>query len=488
MSINSVHSRAVAYAIAILIPVLVSLALVLTWPLFEGNPVNIFLVAVIVSAWFGGFWPGFVAAGTSFVLIDFFFIRPFYSFALPDNDTAIRMMTVAGIGLFISFVCERLGRESRLAEKHLKSVRQSEERFRTTLETLLEGCVIVNHEGRYVYLNEAAARHRGTTVVNLIGRSVREAFPQLQGSDLLEVFEKCMRERVARELESEFTGPDGVPKWLHLLIQPVPEGLFILSLDITERRRVIESIRAREARFRAVAECASDAIVIIDDESTIIYANDSMEKLFGYAPDEVIGRSLTMLMPESFRGKHSAGIERYLQTGKKNTNWERLELTGRHKNGTEIPIEVSFGKFLSDGRKNFAGIIRDISQRKMSEKAIEESEAKLRGIIDSAMDAIITVDKDQRVVLFNKSASEVFRVSADRAIGEKLDRFLPQRFREIHVQHTADFGASDVKSRATASSRKISGLRSDGEEFPLEASISQVQLDGEKLYTVISAT
>src|SRR5262245_10860110 len=113
------------------------------------------------------------------------------------------------------------------------------------------------------------------------------------------------------------------------------------------------------------------------------------------------------------------------------------------------------------------------------------SEAKLAGILASAMDAIITMDENQRIVLFNAAAEKMFRCPAEEVLGHSLDRFIPARVREAHRQHVRNFGETHVTQRTMGKLRPLSGLRSDGEEFPIEASISQVNSEGHKLYTVI---
>lgn len=107
------------------------------------------------------------------------------------------------------------------------------------------------------------------------------------------------------------------------------------------------------------------------------------------------------------------------------------------------------------------------------------------GVIQSAMDAIITVDEAQRIVLFNAAAEGIFRCSAREAMGAPLERFIPERFRARHREHIERFGETGVTMRRMGRQTVISGLRGDGEEFPIEASISQATVDGRKLYTVI---
>ncbi len=124
-------------------------------------------------------------------------------------------------------------------------------------------------------------------------------------------------------------------------------------------------------------------------------------------------------------------------------------------------------------------------QRQRAQEIQATSENRLEGIVQSAMDAIISVDADQRIVLFNPAAERMFQYRAEDALGEKLDRFIPERFRTAHREHIRHFGQTNVTTRRMGQLGKISGLRADGEEFPLEASISQVEIGGKKLFSVI---
>jgi PAS domain S-box-containing protein len=113
------------------------------------------------------------------------------------------------------------------------------------------------------------------------------------------------------------------------------------------------------------------------------------------------------------------------------------------------------------------------------------SEAKLAGILASAMDAIVTVDENQRIVLFNAAAEKMFRCPAEDALGQSLDRFIPERFRAPHREHVRVFGETNITQRTMGKARPLYGLRYDGEEFPIEASISQIDADGHNLFTAI---
>ena len=145
-----------------------------------------------------------------------------------------------------------------------------------------------------------------------------------------------------------------------------------------ERKRIERALLESEERYRTVAETASDVIVTIDEDSTIIFVNPAVEKLFGYTPQEMLDQKLTLLMPERLIPSHLAALKRYIATGQRRIGWERIELFGRHKSGDEVPIEVSFGEFIKDGRRFFTGIMRDISERKLAQEVQANLEEQLR--------------------------------------------------------------------------------------------------------------
>jgi len=127
----------------------------------------------------------------------------------------------------------------------------------------------------------------------------------------------------------------------------------------------------------------------------------------------------------------------------------------------------------------------EVEKQRSANRALESAEARVRGILDSAMDAIITIDENQRIVLFNAAAETVFQCPREQAIGAPLARLLPERFRAEHERHVGLFGETGTSSRRMAGARVVTGLRCSGEEFPVDASISQILQDGKKLYTVI---
>jgi PAS domain S-box-containing protein len=136
-------------------------------------------------------------------------------------------------------------------------------------------------------------------------------------------------------------------------------------VSLTEKE--LEGLRESEARSRIVVETLAEAVIAIDEASVIRFVNPAAERIFGYAPGELVGMQMTELMPDYLRRLHEEGIGRYVETGVKHISWDGVELPGLHKTGREIPLEISFGEFALGGRRYFTGVARDITERKRTE-------------------------------------------------------------------------------------------------------------------------
>jgi PAS domain S-box-containing protein len=143
------------------------------------------------------------------------------------------------------------------------------------------------------------------------------------------------------------------------------------------------------------------------------------------------------------------------------------------------------GVILSDMLVIAAGILVAAREVLTADQASQTSQAQLASIIDSAMDAIITVDESQNIVLFNRAAEQVFRCRRQEVLGRPLERLLPERYRVEHRRHVERFGRTGITPRRMGDATLLWGLRADGAEFPLEAAISQVVEGGRRYYTVI---
>jgi PAS domain S-box-containing protein len=149
------------------------------------------------------------------------------------------------------------------------------------------------------------------------------------------------------------------------------------ALD-ARRQSVEEALRDSEMRFRSLAQSAVDAIISINSEDKIIFWNKGAERMFGYSEEEVMGRSVTMLIPESLREDHHAGVRRYLATGERRLIGKTAELRGLTEGGIEFPLELSLSTWRTREGTFFTGMIRDISRRKEAEQALEQRTIEAR--------------------------------------------------------------------------------------------------------------
>ena len=157
-----------------------------------------------------------------------------------------------------------------------------------------------------------------------------------------------------------------------------------LLKEIAERKHAEKDLRSSDERHRLVIETAHDAVISMDDNGIVRFANPATARIFGYDPADLMGRPLTILMPELMRELHDRGFRRYLTTGHRHINWQGTELTALRKSGQEFPVEISFGELTRDGHKAFIGFVRDISERKQAEEQnLRASERNLSLMIEA---------------------------------------------------------------------------------------------------------
>ena len=166
---------------------------------------------------------------------------------------------------------------------------------------------------------------------------------------------------------------------------------------------------AAEMRFRAVAQSSNDAIIIGDRAGNVLFWNSGAETIFGYQNEEIVGKSLSILMPERYRTSHQQGMTRLSDTGENHIVGKTVELHGLKKTGEEFPLELTLSAWKEKNQQFFSGIIRDISQRKIIEAELRESEEKYRSIFNEAVEGI-----------YQTTPAGIF-LSANPALSQLLD-------------------------------------------------------------------
>ena len=216
-----------------------------------------------------------------------------------------------------------------------------------------------------------------------------------------------------------------------------------------EKRETSYAVLAEHrSQLAGILDSAMDAIITVDNDQKIIMFNSAAEQMFDYRAKDLIEKNIDVLLPERYRLIHREHIVHF---GNKDVMTRAMgaarPISGVRANGEEFPIEASISQINFRGRKLFTVILRDISERvkaadelKSAYLSAHESQIRLTDIIGSAMDGIITIDSDQKIVMFNSAAERMFGYQADRIIDQPLESLLPERYRATHKKHILRFG------------------------------------------------
>jgi PAS domain S-box-containing protein len=223
--------------------------------------------------------------------------------------------------------------------------------------------------------------------------------------------------------------------------------------------------------LKAITESTTDAIISTDSSGNVISWNRAAEIIFQYSAIEMIGRPLLDIIPERFRSAHEKGMARVAAGYPPKVIGSVVELFGLNKSGEEFPIELSLSTWTTDEEKYYGGIIRDITQRKLIESKLRESEERFRSVMEMANDAIITADSKGDILSWNLFAQKIFGYTSEEVIGRSLSLIVPKQYRESHergLERVAGGGPHHVIGKTV----ELLGLHKNGHHFPIELSLS----------------
>jgi PAS domain S-box-containing protein len=301
-------------------------------------------------------------------------------FRLRRRDGHDRWILEAGIpratprGVFLGYI----GSGIDITERREAEATQA--RLAAIVEASDDAIISKTLDGTIQSWNRGAERMYGYTAAEAVGRTVFELIVPPEGHERIHEFSRRLeRGESVGPVDIDRVCKDGRRIMVSVTMSPIRDAsgrvvqASVVAQDITERTRAEQALRESEQDYRLVTETASDAIVTIDDQSRILLANRAVEDVFGYTPQELLGQSLTLLMPEYLRHVHEHALERYRQTGVKHMQWQGIELPGRHKDGHEVAIEISFGESVRRGQHTFTGIIRNVTERQRVQAQLKAS-------------------------------------------------------------------------------------------------------------------
>ncbi|MCX5721886.1 MAG: PAS domain S-box protein [Nitrospirae bacterium] len=370
-----------------------------------------------------------------------------------------------------------------------EALQESRERFAGAFQNATIGMALVGTDGRWLQVNRALCEIVGYSEPELTALTFQAiTHPDDLGADLASVDKLLAGELCAYYVEKRYLHKLGHPIWIALSTSLVRgrqgDPLYFVSQiqDITARKEAEAALAASEQKFRLLAESAIDVIYRLNEQGQIIYVSPASEKVLGYTPQEMIGSHFSEYfsvseLPKAVNAFKAAMVGEFLPS---------LQLSITAKDGRAVPTEVNVAPIEEYGAVvGVHGIVRDITLRQQIEKALHDSEARLQGIIESAMDAIVTIDEDRRVVVFNAMAEKIFGWKAGEIIGQPIEVLLPLRVRPGHPALVQRFIESGSLPRAMGGLSQIAGLRATGEEFPVEAAISKTMVGGRTYCSVI---
>jgi PAS domain S-box-containing protein len=373
---------------------------------------------------------------------------------------------------------------------NIEALRDSEARFRAIFENAAVGIAHVAPDGRWLEVNQRFCDIVGYDREELMTKT----FGDITHPDDLEADWNQARRLLVGEIENysmekRYYRKDGSVVWINLTVSIArkadgsPDYFISVVEDISARKMSEENLRQSERRFARFMRHLPGLAWIKDSQGRYVYANAAAVKAFRTPLEELYGRTDDEIFPPEVAAQFKENDQRALTNEAGVFVVETLE----HEDGVLHYSAVR--KFPIPGQDgsgtNIGGIAIDITESKDADEALRESKERLAGIVSSAMDAIITVDEDHRVVLFNEAAERMFGCPAAEALGQPLNRFIPERFRGAHTEHVRRFGETGGTSRAMGRLRALAALRADGAEFPIEAAISSIEVGGRRLYTVI---
>ncbi|MBU8894705.1 PAS domain-containing protein [Corallococcus sp. M34] len=259
---------------------------------------------------------------------------------------------------------QRLLAREEAARKDAEATREA---MVAALERIEDGFVACDLSWRFTYVNQHAEAHIGRPRGSLLGRYVWEAFPGAVGSPLDHLLRRAAQTQRVQEEEVPSSISD---RWLRVVVHPSPEGLSFYFRDVTARRVAQQALGRSEAKLSGIIAMALDAIIVVDASQRIQLFNDGARRIFGYAPEEVLGQPLEVLIPEASRERHREFVQRFSEQPRapSRSMGERAGILGLRKSGEVFPAEASISRLdLDDGRVMVA-MLRDVTARRNAER------------------------------------------------------------------------------------------------------------------------
>ena len=366
--------------------------------------------------------------------------------------------------------------------------------FQELLNFVSDSILVFNREGIVLAANETACIHLGIKSEELIGNHIEDLKIIDEKTKIFVINQ--LQKRIKGETIENYEIPVLVngetrffePKGNTIDYFGEPADLITLR-DVTEKRQIQgqllvkiakmdEQCQESEMKYKKLFQQSKDAMILVNEKARVTCWNPAAEKTFGYKSKEAIGKDIhKLVVPNTLckegRERISSSVKLFTETGSGYFTFGNVELMGRRKDATEFPAELSISPIKLRGKWNAVGVVKDITERKQLEDGLRASEEKFRAISSSAMDAIILVDEDDKVIYWNPAAEKIFGFAEAEAVGGKMSELIiPSWGRENY-----EALLNELKHNAFSKRHfDLTSLRKDGTVFPIDLSVASVKL------------
>ena len=367
------------------------------------------------------------------------------------------------------------------ASLHLQ-VQQAEEKYRSIFENAIEGIFQSTPEGRFITVNPAMARILGYDSPKEVVQHVSDISNQVYVHP-----EDRVKSNVAEKdqgflhgFEFEAYRKDGERIWLSLNRRVIRDrdGIEIYREgsveDITTRKRTEKALEASESRKDAILKTALDCVITIDHEGHVIDFNPAAEHTFGYAREAVVGKKMAdLIVPPSLRPDHERGFARYLTTGCSSLLGKRIEITAMCADGSEIPVELTITAIGDLPHPTFTAFVRDLTERRLAEAELRQSEERYRDLVENAHDIIYSHDLKGNYTSVNRAGEQSIGYTHEECLSLNIaDTIAPE-----HVSKAREMMAKKIAGEKVTA-YEVDILAKDGKRVSVEVNTKLILQDG----------
>ncbi len=371
-----------------------------------------------------------------------------------------------------------------------EAVRREHALLMAVVNTAIDVIITINEKGEIITVNKSVEPVFGYKPEELIGQNIRSLMgsPYRQDHDTyLKNYLRTGEKKIigiGREVIGRKKNGDEFEVEIAVSETYTEEGRIFTGIirDISERKAAEQAIRKERGLLSAVVDATVDGILTIDEQGVIIKVNPAVERIFGYQPEELVGQNVKMLMPDPYHSEHDGYLHNYHTTGEKKIIGIGREVKGRRKDGTIFPLELAVNETHTEEGRIFTGIIRDISERKAAEHAIIKERGLLKAVLDSAVDGVITIDRDGKIITANPATVTTFGYTAEELIGQNVKMLMPDPYHTEHDGYLHNYHTTGEK-KIIGIGREVMGRRKDGTEFPLDLAVNETYTEEGVIFT-----